>query len=230
VALTKAARAQQEAAQINRVISGSDTAEEQPLEPDIAPDRTPRFRTVGFSRMRVSLDPADAVVMEDIARQADEIISVRFAAAYALMERIYRTVRQPQVDPATGEVRTLNGRILWMKDENGLPAEDFSLVGDRDRENWIHEITVHSFEWGQEAAGLWGRAIFTKGMWEEAFAHGYTRPQGRLTVDDRTQAGTLEGMGYRYKAIFAAMVSRKADALVRSIELIGQRLKDTASI
>jgi hypothetical protein len=46
-------------------------------------------------------------------------------------------------------------------------------------------------------------------------------------VEDRTQNGHLGAREERYLAIFLAARSRKAEALVKSMDRIGQRLKDT---
>lgn len=56
---------------------------------------------------------------------------------------------------------------------------------------------------------------------------GFISPTGRVTVEERTQRGRVYAAEDRYHAIFRSAVNRSAEALVRSMELIGQRLKDS---
>ena len=60
--------------------------------------------------------------------------------------------------------------------------------------------------------------MFAKGAWEEAFADAYVAGNGRLTIDDRTQRGHQASIERRYFGIFQAMLSRRADAIIRSME------------
>lgn len=203
---------------------------ESPAAPDLPPDRTRRFTHVNFSRMRTQWSKNDKIVIEEIRRQAENVIFSQFMDAYSLLDRIYRCVRTPLVDETTGELsKNRRGQHLWKVSEIGLPLEDWTKVTDKDRFNWVHEITVHLFEWRQQAAALWGDAMFAKGIWEEVFAQAYVAPD-KGTIDDRTQAGHLASMEDRYFSIFLSLLSRRADGIVSSMELICQRLKDTAAI
>lgn len=202
---------------------------ESPLAPDLPPDRTRMFTHVNFSRMRTAWAQADLIVIEEIRRRADDLIFGRFVEAFALIDRVYTCVRFRAADSKGEPLSDRRGHPVWERNEAGLPREDWSRVTDRDRSNWIDEITLHLFQQEQDAAILWGDAMFAKGIWEEVFARAYVAPD-KGTIDDRTQAGHLASMEDRYFAVFQSVVSRRADAVVRSMERIGQRLKDTASI
>jgi hypothetical protein len=221
------------ARQIERVLSEADQREGTPVESpgdvELPGDRTRMFSHVNFSRMRTKWDKNDLIVIEEIRRQADDLIFNRFLAAFALMDRIYSCVRF-KATGEDGEIRLdRHGRPVWEMNEIGLPREDWTRVTDQDRFAWLHEITAHLFQWEQDAAILWGDAMFAKGIWQEVFARAYVAP-ARGTIDDRTQAGHLASMEDRYFAIFQSLISKRADAIVRSMERICQRLKDTAKI
>jgi hypothetical protein len=51
---------------------------------------------------------------------------------------------------------------------------------------------------------------------------------GKPTIDDRTQWGHQFSAEERYFAVFRSVLSRKADALVRSMERLRRMLESTA--
>lgn len=71
--------------------------------------------------------------------------------------------------------------------------------------------------------------MFSKAQWEERFALAFndTTAGGRKTDEAMTQKARAGSRDERYFAIFESLYSRKADALVRSLERLGQRLKDS---
>lgn len=214
-------------AQVGRVLAEADTpadaAAEEPLQPDIPPDRTRQFRYVNFSRMRLSFEPEDQIMMQEIERVSWETIRDHFLAAFDLMDRIYIIVREPRRED--GEiVLDKTGRPEWRLDEAGFPIENWNKLGDKERSDFLDETTMHLFAWEQEAAKLWGRAMFAKSIWEAKFAIGFTEPAGRLTIDDRTHMGHIAAMQDRYFAIFQSVLSRRADAVIRSMRQIERRL------
>lgn len=232
--LTDAEEVQQKQRQIRRVLDDSDQpmndTDEHPVEPDIPPDRTRQFRGVNFSRMRTSWKPTDLIIMQEITRQAEEILLTRFADAFDVMDRVFVAVREPARDALGMVMQDSTGRPQWKLNEVGLPTEDWTRLSDVDRLQFLYTITTHLFEWEQSAADQWGQAMYAKGIWEETFAKGFTAPEGKLTVDDRTQHGHLASMEDRYFGIFQSVLSRRADAIIRSMTRIEQRLKDISSL
>ena len=79
------------------------------------------------------------------------------------------------------------------------------------------------------SSDAWGEAMFAKAMWEETFSIGYSASVSG-TIDDRTAAGRIGAAEERYFAIFMTLYSRKAEAITRSMALLGQRLKDTLDL
>lgn len=222
------------ASQIQRVLDEADTpydaTTEEPLAPDTPPDRTRRFTHVNLSRMRTSWKPDERITMQEIRRQADNAVLDLFPEIYELLARIYIAVRI-QESGDDGPLTNADGSPRWKLNKIGKPVEDWTRISDHDRDQWLHEIVVHLLEWWQRADALWMDAMFAKGIWEETFAAGYTGPaERRLTIDDRTQAGHLASMEERYFAIFQSALSRRAQSLVRSMERIDQRLKDTGKV
>jgi hypothetical protein len=228
---------ERQADQLDRIRKEADRlpqgTDEQPLAPDIAPDRTRRFRSVNFSRMRTEWQGEDAVKVAEIGRIADGVMATTFADAYWLMERLYRIVRTRLVTVEGEAVKDLAGRSKWKRNELGFYIEDWSRLGDAERDDFMHELTIHLFEWRQQAAVMWGSAMFAKGIWEETFAYGYTTARSgaaKLTIDDRTQAGHLASIEERYFAIFESILSKRADALIRSLERLEDMLNRAARI
>lgn len=191
--------------------------DEDPLAPDLPPDRTRQFSHVNFQRMRTDWPKEDKIKIQEITRLADQVLAARFADAWWLLERLYRVVREPRTTTDGVIIKDLAGHIQWKRNAEGFYIEDWSRLGDAERSDFLHELVIHMVEWGQQAATMWGSAMFAKGIWEEAFAYGYTTPRGKLTIDDRTQQGHLASIEERYFAIFQSILSRRGDALLYSM-------------
>jgi hypothetical protein len=137
-----------------------------------------------------------------------------------------------EVDPHPDRTRELRTpgfsrmRLEWSGPDAQVLTTVMGALTDRRREHFLHQISAHLFEWEQASQDLWGEAMFAKAAWEERFAWGYTTSEGK-TIDDRTQRARQASQEERYFAIYRTLLSRKADALVRSMQLINQRLKDT---
>jgi hypothetical protein len=167
--------------------------------------------------MRTDWPKEDKIKIQEITRLADQVLAARFADAWWLLERLYRVVREPRTTTDGVIIKDLAGHIQWKRNAEGFYIEDWSRLGDAERSDFLHELVIHMVEWGQQAATMWGSAMFAKGIWEEAFAYGYTTPRGKLTIDDRTQQGHLASIEERYFAIFQSILSRRGDALLYSM-------------
>lgn len=196
-------------------------------EVEMHDDRTRENRTPGFSRMRTEWHGPDKAQIDSIRAVVDGQIMRLFPDAFVLMYDLFSVVREADVDEK-GEVRLdIHGLPLWRRTPDGAFIEDYSRLGIREREDFLFRITTNIFEWKQTAADLWGDAMFAKAQWEEAFADGFVNARGtRPTVDDKTNQARMHSLDQRYFAIFQTLMSRKADAVVSGMELLGQRLKD----
>lgn len=202
---------------------------EVPAEVDPHEDRTKEMRTPGFARMRVDWHASDAPMMASIAKHAEDRIFTDFVDAYQVIHDIFEVVRVPKTNDEGEIVVDRHGYTVWDTAESGRYIEDYSLLGIKERSNFLHQITVRLFEWEQRAANYWGEAMFSKAQWEERFAIEFLDTEGavRKTDEGLTQKARKGSRDERYFAIYQSLCSRKADALVRSLERIGQRLKDS---
>ena len=204
----------------------ADAAQEAPLAPDIPPDRTRRFRTVNFSRMRTRWPQEDGIAIAEIQAQVERELNDRFKQAIDVRNRIWLCVRLPLLRDGEPVLGTY-GYPQWESHPNGTPVEDWSQLTDRQRDDFIHEIAIWMYEWELAAVELWSQAMYAKGKWEEQFAIGYLAPPGKLTIDDRTQEGTIVSVEERYHAIYLSTLSRGADAIVRAMKFIATVLERT---
>lgn len=201
---------------------------DKPIEVPNLPGEDPqsKHRTPGFARMRTDWHGDDRLVVQRAKAAVDGQILNNFADAYDVMGQVYDLVRTPDVDE-NGEVKKDQfGFIIWARTPTGGYDEDFTRLSLKQREDLLFRITTRLFEWSQRAADAWSEAMFAKAVWEERFSIGFDAPMSG-TVDDRRAAGNLDAREERYFAIFLSTYSRKADAIVRSMELLGQRLKDS---
>jgi hypothetical protein len=218
----------QAAKQANRVVGELAREADKPLTVDIDPDRTRETATAGFSRMRTEWRPGEGAEVAGIVQQAQGIIYRAFPDAYLVMNELWMLVREPIVDQGTGEIKTnLFGWPEWQKHPSGAYVEDYTRLANREKDDFLLRITTGLLEWEQKASTLWLESMLAKGRWEESMATGFVSPTGRVTVEERTQRGRAYAAEDRYHAIFRAAVSRSADSLIRSLERIGQRLKDS---
>jgi hypothetical protein len=201
-------------------------------EIDLHEDRTREMTSLSLSRMRWEWPPELRGAMEDLHAMIDNQMLIKFAGAYQIMNDLYMIVREPMVVEGGEIVTDAHGWPIWMTNESGAYIEDFSCLGIKEVQNFLFRITTQLFAWEQTSASLWGDAMFAKSVWEEAVALGYERSKtsGGRTVEDRTQAARLVSRDERLFALFQSTLSRKAEALVKSMQLLGQRLKDVLSI
>lgn len=213
---------------VDQVVLESSKAAETLMEVRVHEDETRELKTPGFSRMRTEWSKDDNGKINDLRMIVDKQILRLFPDAFVIMNDVWEIVREQEFSPETGEVKTdWHGLPVWRRTDAGSYIEDYSLLTDRQKENFLFQITMGLFEWKQTSADLWGEAMFAKAQWEEALAWGFSTPTGRLTVEDRTQKGRIHSQDERYFAIFRTLLSRRADAIVNSLELLGQRIKDT---
>jgi len=198
-----------------------------PDSPAADDEKAPRkWRTPGFQRMRLDWTTEDHAILDRAKATADGRLLREFPDAYRILNRIYDVVRTVATGPDGEPQKDQFGLAVWKKSQLGGFEEDFTKLSLKEKEDFLFSITTHSFEWQQQAADSWGEAMLAKAQWEERFSIGFDAPASG-TVEDRTAHGRLDARDERYFALFLSMYSRKADALVRSIELLAQRLKDS---
>lgn len=200
-----------------------------PTEDAVLPEeREEWFRSPGFQRMKTAWEGDDKRQIDRVQGVIDRAILETFQDAYAVMSDIYDIVREPMVNEATGEILidAYGFRVFAKNPLTGAHLEDWTALGIREREHFLFRITTSLFDWEQRAADLWTRAMFSKGMFVEQFAIQYDAPM-HGTIDDRNARGNKEAAEERYFALMNSAISRKADALVRTMTNLQLRLKDT---
>lgn len=211
-------------------------ADQQPLDPtgeseDLTSPPGPAhighdlFSTPGFARMRTEWRGPEGSVVRSALRSVDDKLVETFADAYALMHEVFEVVRQPEVNADGEMVVDRFGFPVWKRTAAGGWVEDWSQLTPRQRENFLFQITTRLFDWEQRAADIWGEAMFARVQWEEQFSIKFDAPMSG-TEADRTAVGRTGSIDERYFAVFVSLYSRKADGLVRTMALLGQRLKD----
>lgn len=193
---------------------------------EIPDERQRRFKSPGFARMRMGMSPEDRMVMDRVHSVVNTKIDDRYADAFAIMHELYDLVRERVV--VGGKVQVDDyGLPEWKRTPTGMYVEDWSRLTGHDRERFLYLITTRLFEWGQRQSEDWAEAMFAKAQWEARFAVGYESLEGsKPTIGDRENRARVESEEARYFAIYVTYLSRKADSVVKSMELLAQRLKD----
>lgn len=204
---------------------------ERPMEPDLHLDRTRTFSSMSFSRMRTNWTSEDRDVIDAAKAQANREVMMEFGDAYRLLANLYEIVRKQAIDVNGLPERDEYGFPKWEKDSTGMHIEDWSKLTERGKEDFLFGITTRLVLWEQKAAEWWGEAMFAKAVWEDRFASAFRDTESmeskRPTVDDRTQNAQYASRDQRYFAIYMSMRSKQAEFLVKSLERLAQRIKDT---
>lgn len=199
----------------------------EPVETAVLPDeRERRFRTPGFHRMRIEWRPDEIIVMHQVENAIEERVIKEWADAYHVMSEVYDTVRTPELDDDGNPKKDRYGFVIWARTPGGGYDEDFNRLTHNKKEHFLFLTTTRMFEWEQRSARAWLESMMAKAQWEERFAIAYDDSSGK-TIDDRRAAGNKDAADERYFAIFQAGYSRRCEALVRSLNLLGQRLRDS---
>ena len=151
-----------------------------------------------------------------------------FKDALGLMNEIWDVVREQEINTATGELLVdPYGFPVWRRDPiSGRYFEDWSRLTYKQREDFLFQITTTLFDWEQRRERLWTEAMFGKAMFTERFAIEYDAPMSG-TIDDRNAVGNVKAAEDRYFALMLTSVSRRADAIVRTLNNLALRLRDT---
>lgn len=199
----------------------------EPPDASMPEDRARKFRGLGFSRMRFSWRGEDALIVMQAQEAVEERMLAVFPDALSIMHDIYELVRVPDLDQFGGRRFNQHGHTIWKHTVSGMPVEDFTKLTHHEKERFLFSITTRLYGWEQKAADIWGEGLLAKSLWEEVYANEYDAPRGSLTIEDRQAKANMHAAEDRYFAVFMSWLSRRADALVRSMSLIAQRLKDS---
>lgn len=204
--------------------SAKEVAEEQdaPLEESkgLDIDRKRQFRTPGFARIRTDWTPEESSVFAMARSWADKKLASEFADAYRVLAKVQAMVR-------TVSNRDDDGNIEWVTDEWGVPVEDWTRMTYRERDDLLYQLVIKLFAWEQRSQDAWHDAMLSRGVWEEMYAIKYDEPASK-TMGEREAVGRIGAIDERYKAIMLTAYSRKAEALVRSMERIYRTLLQTS--
>lgn len=217
----------------DRVIQEEVQEADRPMDDAFEEDRTLDFERTGESRMRTEWLSEDGAAIRGLHDLLDRQMLVHFAGAYQVMNEFWEIVRNPAVNEKTGEIeKDVYGWTVWTRNEFGAFDEDYTKLTHADIKHFLFKITTQLFGWEQAAATLRGDSLYAKAVWRQSFARGYqdSRTSGGRTVEDRVQAGTLASEEDRFFGLFETVLSQRADALVRSMTTISQRLKDVLVI
>lgn len=213
--------------QTEEVVAERSAEADTPATASLPEERDRKSRAPGFARMRLDWGSDERSVVAAARRAVAQRLLVDFADAYEIVHQVYDAVREPEVNPETGEVLLdRHGLTVWRKTPGGGYLEDFTKLTRKRREHLILQITTRIFEWRQRAGWSWQDAMFAKAVWEETYARAYEAPMAG-TIQDRKAAGDRSAAEDRYFAIYLTSYSRQAEQLVDAMELLGQRLKDS---
>jgi hypothetical protein len=195
----------------------------EPLGDATMEDDSPRLKRPYFQRLRTDWTSDQKIMLQRIHNKVEKEIQSVFSDAFSIMFELYDVVRVRDENAEDDEI--------WQKNESGSYVEDWSKLNHRQRERFLFLITSRLFTWEQQASSLNFEALFAKAEWEQSFATGYeSLPGTRPTIEDRTSRARLKSQDDYYFALMRTYFSRRADAVVRSMQGISQRIKDMHTV
>lgn len=218
---------------VEQVVQEYSEGFENLAEPNPFPDRRRAFTSTGFSRLRTRWNTEEAQVISMAQQQVELELLHAFPDVYRLLTKLYDSVRTYRRDPETDQpiINPVTNLPIWEKDAFGVEVEDWSRMTNREKEDFLFQLSTRLVMWEQKAAELKAEALYAKANWEERFAAGFQNTEHidgrRPTVDDRTQEGQTAARDSRYLAIYMTVRSNRADALIRGMQRLEQRMKDT---
>jgi hypothetical protein len=220
-----------DARRVQRVLDEVTEDAETPAVPDPFPDRSRLFQTVGFSRMKERWTSEEQTIISAAREQAENELMMHFSEFYLFLNGLYEIVREKKTTSSGLPMTDRYGYPEWKRDEFGMFVEDWSKLTERDKEHFLYGITTRLVIWEQQAGAFWGEAMFAKAQWEERFALAFREApftEGkRPTEADRREYSQIHSREDRYFSLYLSMRSRQAQDLVRSMERLAQRVKDT---
>lgn len=193
---------------------------------ELPEERQTQWRTPGFSRMRMTWRPEDRVVIEQARQMVDGMVMRAFADLYRVLHELYDVVREPEVNDDGEALLDDYGLKVWKRNEVGHYVEDWSRLTRREKERFLFVFTTSLFDWQSRAGDAWLEAMLAKSQFTERFAIAFDAPMSG-TVDDRTSVAQVDASEERNFAILMSAYSRKVDSLIRTVELLGNRIKDS---
>lgn len=201
---------------------------DRPVNPELPDERKRKFATAGHSRLRVDWRPEQRSELNQMHLVVQRRLTENFADAFALLVELWSLVREPVM--LNGEIvrDKATGMPEWRRTPSGGYIEDWGKLNHAERERFLYQLTTRLAIWEQRASEAWYESMYAKVTWEMSFADGFERLEStsKDTVEARTARGKLVAREDHFFAILSTYYSRKAEALVRSMERIAQRLKD----
>lgn len=200
---------------------------DQQLNVELPEERERKFQRGTVGRPRMEWLPEQQLHVREIHHVVDMRLLNEFGDVYRVLNELYDVIRDPvMVDGKP--LRDERGLVQYRTDGSGLPIEDWGRLSMKERERFLYLITTRLVFWEQKAAETWLESMYGKVEYEQAYARGFRdlEPGMKDTEGTRAASGKLAAREDQYLAVIQTYYSRKAEALVRSMERLSQRLKD----
>lgn len=221
----------------NTRLSGRTAAEEvaadevaevdKQLNLELPEERARKFQRHGAARPRMEWLPDQQLYIREIRETVDLRLLNTFGDVYRVLNELYEVIRDPIMVNGQ-ELRNEHGQVQYRTDGSGLPIEDWGRLTLKQRERFLYLITTRLVFWEQQVTDTWLESMYGKVEFEQAYAAGFRDldPKMKDTEGTRAAAGKLAARDDQYLAVIMTYWSKKAEALVHSMERLSQRLKD----
>lgn len=184
--------------------------------------------TRGFQRMKMDLQGSERDVLASMMINMEKLIHEEFAEEYAIMNDIHWEVRTPTNGIDDNIAYDLWGFPEYEKNPDGSYVEDWGRLTQKQIKHFIFRIINCTFTGEQKSANAWGKALLAKTRYEEAFSVAFdAHPDKKATVDARDAHAESSAIDYKYYAVLQTWYSRKAEGIIKRMDALQLRMKDS---
>lgn len=221
---------------LNGQTGAEDAAKDSAAELDKPIDQTKDAKEVlktlnltrGFQRMRMDLQGTEKDVLNSMMANMEKLIHEEFAEEFAIMNDIHWEVRTPVNGIDDNMAYDQWGFPIYEKNPDGSYVEDWGRLTQKQIKHFIFRIINCTFSGEQKSADAWGRALLAKTRYEEVFALSFdSHPNAKATNEVRENHAESKAIDYKYYAVLQTWYSRKAEGIIKRMDALHQRMKDS---
>lgn len=178
-----------------------------------------------FTKIRFTWRPEERAMLDGIECGSDRVFQELFADAIDEVDSFFAALWVPETDPNTGIARRdVNGRLVWRRNSDGKPLEDWDQLTGQDVEQVLMNLERVKLEIVPRINQLFLEALFARHSASDAYDDAWTSVM-EGTQGDRTARSNRESRQDRYHAYFRYYIWSMSNVFLQEITMFMRRLE-----
>lgn len=169
-----------------------------------------------FSKLEFRWKQEDQLFLDRVRVAATVVTSNEYGALQRTLDTLYEGIRVPRLSANGNVILDEKGRVVWEKEEDGRPVEDWSRMDGADLEVAIFNLQRSKIEMSARVNELLQEAIFSKHILNDEYYEGY-RSLVEGTQGDRAAQANRVTREDKYFAFYKYCLWSSADTLLKEI-------------